>query len=149
MCGIAGFTRIAGPNPDRCIQDAIATIIHRGPDQQGVFESAHACLGTARLKILDLGGGDQPLHSQDRDVVISFNGEIYNHQDVRVELAQKGHVFQTHCDTETILEAFLEWDVECFSRLRGMFAIALWTESTNRLILARSRPGWHQAVICK
>jgi asparagine synthase (glutamine-hydrolysing) len=74
-------------------------------------------------------------------VVIAFNGEIYNHLEVRHELEQRGHKFRTHSDTETILEAFLEWDVECFSRLRGMFAIALWTESQRRLVLARDRVG--------
>jgi len=119
----------------------VGTIRHRGPDQQGWHESHNACLGTARLKIIDLAGGDQPIYSADRDVVIAFNGEIYNHLEVRHELEQRGHQFHSHSDTETILEAFLEWDVECFARLRGMFAIALWTESKMRLILARDRVG--------
>lgn len=141
MCGIAGFTQLQGPNPRRQITSAVSTIIHRGPDQQGVYESTHACLGAARLKIIDLGGGDQPIISQDKNVVIAFNGEIYNHHELRAELEQLGHRFRSRTDTEVVLEAFLEWDTDCFSRLRGMFAIALWTESDRRLVLARDRAG--------
>ncbi len=95
----------------------------------------------ARLKIIDLDTGDQPIFSEDRDTVIAFNGEIYNHAELRVELEQRGHRFRTRTDTETVLAAFLEWDTDCFSRLRGMFAIALWTESRRRLVLARDRMG--------
>ncbi len=141
MCGIAGFTQSRGPNPSRRIRDAVSTIIHRGPDQQGCYESTYACLGAARLKIIDLGGGDQPIISRDQNVVIAFNGEIYNHHELREELEQLGHSFRSRTDTEVVLEAFLEWDTECFSRLRGMFAIALWTDSDRRLVLARDRAG--------
>ena len=149
MCGIAGFTHSKGPGRSGIIQDAVASIIHRGPDQQGCFESDHVSLGASRLKIIDLGGGDQPIISQNKDVVIVFNGEIYNHEEIRHELEQRGHRFRTHCDTETILQAFLEWDTACFERLRGMFAIALWTESQNRLILARDRVGIKPLYICR
>ncbi len=141
MCGIVGFThKHSVPDPDR-IQSAVATLIHRGPDQQGVFESSVCSLGGARLKILDLGSGDQPIFSDDSNVVIVFNGEIYNHLELRSELEKLGHRFHSHCDTETVLRAFLQWDTDCFSRLRGMFAIALWTKSTKRLVLARDRMG--------
>ena len=102
------------------------SIIHRGPNQQGVFESEAVSLGAARLKIIDIEGGDQPILSGDGDTVIVFNGEIYNHLELRRELEQRGHRFRTHSDTETVLNAFLEWDTECFARLRGMFAVALW-----------------------
>jgi asparagine synthase (glutamine-hydrolysing) len=98
-------------------------------------------MGGARLKIIDLGLGDQPILSDDGDVAIVFNGEIYNHQELRRELESLGHRFYSHCDTETILHAFLEWDTACFARLRGMFAIALWTKSKKRLVLARDRMG--------
>jgi asparagine synthase (glutamine-hydrolysing) len=98
-------------------------------------------MGATRLKIIDLGSGDQPILSDDGDVAIVFNGEIYNHQELRRELEALGHRFYSHCDTETILHAFLEWDTACFARLRGMFAIALWTKSTKRLVLARDRMG--------
>jgi asparagine synthase (glutamine-hydrolysing) len=141
LCGIVGFThghRAAAPGR---IQDAVATLFHRGPNQQGVFESEAVSLGAARLKIIDIEGGDQPIFSQDGDTVIVFNGEIYNHLELRRELEQRGHRFRSQCDTETVLNAFLEWDSECFARLRGMFAVALWRESDRRLVLARDRMG--------
>jgi asparagine synthase (glutamine-hydrolysing) len=140
LCGIAGFTHRTRPAPGR-IQDAVSTILHRGPNQQGVFESEAVSLGAARLKIIDIVGGDQPILSQDGGTVIVFNGEIYNHLELRRELEQRGYCFRSRSDTETVLNAFLEWDTECFSRLRGMFAVALWRESDRRLVLARDRMG--------
>jgi asparagine synthase (glutamine-hydrolysing) len=141
LCGIVGFTHKRWvPDSDR-IQTAAATLIHRGPDQQGVLRSNLCSIGATRLKILDLDSGDQPILSDDGDVAIVFNGEIYNHRELRSELEELGHHFHSHCDTETVLRAFLEWDTDCFTRLRGMFAIALWTKSTKRLVLARDRMG--------
>ena len=141
MCGIAGFTQKGWtPDPDR-IRSATATLRHRGPDHQGVFQSRLCSLGGARLKILDLDSGDQPIFSDDGGTVIVFNGEIYNHLELRAELEARGHRFQTHCDTETVLCAFLEWDTECFRRMRGMFGVALWQKATRRLVLARDRMG--------
>jgi asparagine synthase (glutamine-hydrolysing) len=106
-----------------------------------VFQSSLCSLGATRLKIIDLGSGDQPILSEDGDVAVVFNGEIYNHLELRRELETLGHRFYSHCDTETVLRAFIEWDTACFARLRGMFAIALWTKSTKRLVLARDRMG--------
>ena len=141
MCGIAGFThRRHAAHPGR-IQAAIATLHHRGPNQEGVFESATVSLGAARLKIIDLHGGDQPIIDAPTGAVIAFNGEIYNHLELRAELESRGRRFYSHSDTETVLQAFLEWDTDCFARMRGMFAVALWTESTGRLVLARDRMG--------
>jgi asparagine synthase (glutamine-hydrolysing) len=141
LCGIAGFTHAKWlPDPDR-IQTAVASLIHRGPDQQGVFQSNFVSMGATRLKIIDLHSGDQPIVSENGDTVIVFNGEIYNHTELRSELEGRGRRFHSHSDTETVLQAFLEWDTDCFSRLRGMFAIALWTESKKRLVLARDRIG--------
>ncbi len=140
MCGIAGFTH-SKSSRSAGIAAAIQSIVHRGPDQQGVFESDSISLGVARLRIIDLAAGDQPIVSPDGDTVIAFNGEIYNHRELRAELESRGHRFRSATDTETVLAAFLEWDTECFSRLRGMFALALWTESSRRLILARDRLG--------
>jgi len=141
VCGIVGFTHKSGLLRPERIADATATLVHRGPDQQGTWECATCSLGATRLKILDLESGDQPIVSPDGDTVIVFNGEIYNHLELRAELEKSGHTFQTHCDTETVLHAFLEWDTDCFQRLRGMFAIALWTNSSHRLVLARDRMG--------
>jgi asparagine synthase (glutamine-hydrolysing) len=141
LCGIAGFThKNWSPDADR-IRRAAATLVHRGPDQQGVFRSEICSLGATRLKIIDLEGGDQPIFAPNGDTVIVFNGEIYNHLELRAELESLGHRFVSHSDTETVLHAFLEWDTQCFARLRGMFAIALWTESSRRLVLARDRLG--------
>jgi asparagine synthase (glutamine-hydrolysing) len=141
LCGIAGFTHLQSrPDPAR-IRDAAATILHRGPDQQGVFESDRVSLAATRLKIIDLESGAQPLFSENGDTVIVFNGEIYNHAELRRELEQRGRRFRSHSDTEVVLEAFLEWDLDCFTRLRGMFGLALWSESRGRLLLARDRMG--------
>jgi asparagine synthase (glutamine-hydrolysing) len=141
LCGIVGFTtKDWHPDQER-IRDATDTLIHRGPDQQGVFRSRTCSLGATRLKIVDLASGDQPIFSEDRDSVIVFNGEIYNHLELRRELESLGRSFQTHCDTETVLQAFLQWDTDCFERLRGMFAVAIWSNSKQRLVLARDRIG--------
>ena len=141
MCGIAGFTRLNGLSGRGVAQRITEGLHHRGPDQQGIFEGNEATLCAVRLKIIDLGGGDQPIVSDDRDTAIAFNGEVYNHLEIRAELEARGHRFHSSCDTETVLHAFLEWDTACFSRFRGMFAVALWTESRRRLVLARDRMG--------
>ena len=141
MCGIAGYTHKTAVFPAGRIWRVVNSLIHRGPDQQGVYESDHISLGVARLKIIDLESGDQPIFSPDRDTVVCFNGEIYNHLELRKDLEELGHRFYSRSDTELVLHAFLEWDQACFPRLRGMFAIALWTESQKRLVLARDRMG--------
>src|SRR5664279_5452323 len=141
MCGIAGFTHRKERSAKGLAERITGLIQHRGPDQQGVFEGSEATLCAVRLKIIDLGGGDQPILSDDRDTAIVFNGEIYNHLEVRAELEALGHRFHSHCDTETVLRAYLEWDTKCFERMRGMFAVTLWTESEKRLVLVRDRMG--------
>src|SRR5260370_20194641 len=141
MCGIAGFTRRRKGASKTIAKRITEAISHRGPDQEGVFEGSEATLCAVRLKIIDLEGGDQPIVSDNRDAAIVFNGEIYNHREVRAELESLGHCFRSNCDTETVLRAFLEWDTACFSRMRGMFAVALWTESQKRLVLVRDRMG--------
>ncbi|MGH9632363.1 MAG: asparagine synthase (glutamine-hydrolyzing) [Bryobacteraceae bacterium] len=141
MCGIAGFTHTQRvPDPSR-IRAAASCITHRGPDQQGYYESPDVSLGAVRLKIIDLAGGDQPIRGDDGDTIIAFNGEIYNHAELRRELEAEGVRFRSRSDTEVVLRAFERWDTKSFSRLRGMFAIALWTESEKRLVLARDRMG--------
>jgi len=130
------------------IDTAVASLAHRGPDQQGVYRSNFISLGATRLKIIDLDSGNQPMVSDDGDTVLVFNGEIYNHAELRSELESLGHTFHSRCDTEVILHAFLEWDTNCFSRFRGMFAIALWSESKKRLVLARDRMGIKPLYVC-
>ncbi len=141
MCGIAGFTHSGSAPAPSIIRQAIESIRHRGPNQQGVFESDSVSLGAVRLKIIDLHGGDQPMALENGNLVLVFNGEIYNHVELRRELEALGHRFKTHCDTEVVLHAFAEWDLRSFERLRGMFAVAFWQPSEKRLILARDRLG--------
>jgi asparagine synthase (glutamine-hydrolysing) len=119
----------------------VDSLIHRGPDCQDVFESRFVSLGVARLTILDLDAGNQPMLDDTGNTVLVFNGEIYNHLELRRELENLGHRFHSRTDTETLLHAFLEWDTDCFARLRGMFALGVWIESCRRLVLARDRMG--------
>jgi len=141
LCGITGFTTKNWSAPTERIREAAATLIHRGPDQQGIFQSNLFSMGATRLKIIDLESGNQPILTEDGDTGIVFNGEIYNHLELRAELEKLGHRFASHSDTETVLRAFLQWDKDCFSRMRGMFAVALWTKSAKRIVLARDRMG--------
>jgi asparagine synthase (glutamine-hydrolysing) len=141
VCGIAGYT-----HANRCLdEDLIRSITnlirHRGPDQQGIYLSEGISLGAVRLKIIDLDGGNQPMQSEDGRTVLVYNGEIYNYREVREDLVRRGHHFQSNSDTEVVLRAFLEWDTTSFAKLKGMFALALWQESTRRLVLARDRMG--------
>ena len=123
MCGLAGCTRLSKYVSRGVAQRITEALAHRGPDQHGIFEGSEATLCAVRLKIIDLAGGDQPIVSDDGDTAIAFNGEIYNHREVRSELEALGHRFRSQCDTETVLRAFLQWDTRTrSSRLRGMFA---------------------------
>ncbi len=148
MCGIVGFTHKNRPPRPEHIREATSCLIHRGPDQQGVYESRHVSLGAVRLKIVDLVSGDQPMRSEDGDTVQVYNGEIYNYAELRTELEALGHRFLTDSDTEVVLHAFLQWNTDCFRRLRGMFAVALWCQSRKRLVLARDRMGIKPLYIC-
>jgi asparagine synthase (glutamine-hydrolysing) len=119
----------------------VATLRHRGPDQQGIFSSNLFSFGAARLKIIDLESGNQPVLENDGECGIVFNGEIYNHLELRGELEKLGHRFTSRSDTETALKAFLQWDTGCFARFRGMFALAVWDLPQKRVVLARDRMG--------
>jgi len=141
LCGIAGFTHKHATPPAQKIREMIATLIHRGPDQQGTFSAELFSFGAARLKIIDLACGNQPILEDGGRCGIVFNGEIYNHLELRAELEKLGHRFTSHSDTETVLKAFLQWDTGCFARLRGMFAVALWNVAEKRFVLARDRMG--------
>jgi len=149
MCGITGFTHEDRSVQPSLIREATSSLIHRGPDQQGVHESPHVSLGAVRLTIIDLASGEQPMRSEDGDTVLVYNGEVYNHAELRAELEALGHRFFTRSDTEVVLHAFLEWDTECFRRLRGMFGLALWCESRKRLVLARDRVGIKPLYFCR
>jgi asparagine synthase (glutamine-hydrolysing) len=147
MCGIAGFV---GPySPDggqtqesaRLVSRMCDVIRHRGPDDEGIFVGDGAALGMRRLSIIDVAGGHQPIANEDGSICVVFNGEIYNYRELRAELASCGHVFATNTDTETIVHAYEQWGENSFSRLRGMFGIALWNRRTRTLLLVRDRVG--------
>ncbi len=141
VCGILGYSHVGTCLPDGLLRSALRALAHRGPDHQGSFCSDQISLGATRLRILDLDSGDQPLFSPDGDVVIVFNGEIFNYKELRSHLESEGVDFRTDCDTEVVLNAFLRWGNSCFARLRGMFAVAIWVRSAGRLVLARDRMG--------
>ena len=117
------------------------TLTHRGPDDAGVFVCGPVGLGHRRLSIVDLGGGHQPMSNEDGTVWIVFNGEIYNHLDIRPKLEQQGHIYRTTSDTETIIHLYEEKGARAVEDLRGMFAFAIWDSKRRKLVLARDRLG--------
>jgi len=118
-----------------------ATLTHRGPDDEGYYTAPHVGLGMRRLSVIDLTTGRQPMTNEDRSVWVVFNGEIYNHQELRQELQGKGHCFTTHADTEVIVHLYEEEGQACVTRLNGMFAFAIWDAKAQRLLLARDPLG--------
>jgi len=143
MCGIAGFaaSSVLGPDERHRAKAMRDVLVHRGPDGAGLWADDHAVLAHRRLSIVDLAGGHQPLSNEDAAIWITFNGEIYNHRDVRAELEAEGHQYRTRSDTETIVHAYEEWGDDCVQRFRGMFAFALWDAPRRRLLLVRDRLG--------
>lgn len=143
MCGIAGLISLDGrplPGP-QTLQAMCASIVHRGPDDQGTFQNDWAAIGMRRLAIIDVAGGHQPVSSAGGRIQVVFNGEIYNFRELRRELETRGYVFQSHSDSEVIAHAYAEYGTACFERLRGMFAIAVVDQDSRRLVLARDRIG--------
>lgn len=142
MCGIAGFagegTEIAGAEE---VRRMCQTIVHRGPDDEGIYVRGPVALGMRRLSIIDVSGGHQPIHNEDHTIWVVFNGEIYNFPELRAELEQRGHKFYTNTDTEVIVHLYEDFGAECVKKLRGMFAIALYDERKRSLLLARDRLG--------
>lgn len=143
MCGIAGmvYTNGEGAVSESLVHRMCETIVHRGPDDEGIFVKGGVGLGMRRLSIIDLAGGHQPVFNEDRSVWIVFNGEIYNFPELREELLKRGHTFRTHSDTEVIVHLYEEMGSDCVTKLRGMFAIALYDERRRKLLMARDRLG--------
>jgi asparagine synthase (glutamine-hydrolysing) len=143
MCGIAGIvSTAAGQRIDAAtIHRMCQAIVHRGPDDEGIFVKDGTGLGMRRLSIIDLSGGHQPVFNEDRTVWVVFNGEIYNFPELREDLLKRGHRFSTHTDTEVIVHLYEEMGADCVSKLRGMFAFALYDERRRKLLMARDRLG--------
>ncbi|MFQ5728884.1 MAG: asparagine synthase (glutamine-hydrolyzing) [Waddliaceae bacterium] len=142
MCGIAGIFDLKERSVERNdISKMTVCLKHRGPDGIGTFVDTCIALGHARLAVIDVEGGDQPIYNEDRSVVVVFNGEIYNFQEIREDLIQKGHHFSSQGDTEVIVHLYEEEGIDCLKRFRGMFAFALWDKRSQKLILARDIVG--------
>ena len=150
MCGVAGLLRVDGVAADiAAVRHMAQTLRHRGPDGSGAFAQGAVALGHTRLSVLDLSAqGSQPMHSADGRFVLAYNGEIYNFRDLRRILEAKGHRFRSRSDTEVVLCACMEWGLDCFQRLEGMFALALWDGEEQRLTLARDRFGIKPLYYC-
>src|SRR5947209_713803 len=144
MCGINGIalsSRSRRQLDVRVLERMRDVITHRGPDDEGVFVDGRVGLGHRRLSIVDVAAGHQPMTNEDGSLHIIYNGEIYNHADFRESLEARGHVYRTHCDTETILHLYEEEGARCVGRLRGMFAFAIWDARRRELFIARDRLG--------
>ncbi len=143
MCGICGIYNVQSGEPvsTDLIGRMTCQISHRGPDDSGAFFDGNLGLGFARLSIIDLSGGHQPMSNETGDIWIVFNGEIWNYKTLRTELIAKGHQFRTNSDTETIVHAYEEYGVDCVARLHGMFGFAIWDGPRRCLLLARDRAG--------
>lgn len=136
MCGIAGFMGQFENRAD-VIRNMTEVITHRGPDSDGFFTDDNISMGFRRLSIIDLGAGHQPIYNEDKSLVLTFNGEIYNYKDLRKELIAKGHKFYTDTDSEVLVHGFEEWKEDMLPKLRGMFGFAIYNTKDNSLFIAR------------
>ncbi|MFQ5853051.1 MAG: asparagine synthase (glutamine-hydrolyzing), partial [Candidatus Binatia bacterium] len=143
MCGIAGLLNFDFNHraDSRILQRMCNVIVHRGPDDEGIYLNGPMGLGMRRLSIIDVHGGHQPMSNEDGSLWIVFNGEIYNHREIREQMIARGHNYATRSDTESILHLYEEFGLGCLDWLRGMFAFAIWDNRNNRLFLARDRVG--------
>lgn len=138
MCGIVGFTGIAN---ERLLHDMADLIQHRGPDADGYYVNQHVNLASRRLRVIDLAGGDQPISNEDGSIWIVYNGEIYNHPELRQQLEAKGHVYKTNSDTETLIHLYEEYGDTFPAHLNGIFAFAIWDMNLQKLIIGRDQFG--------
>ncbi len=142
MCGIAGIIRWNNaPVVEHEIRTMCRLMVHRGPDEEGLYVKDGVGLGMRRLSIIDLAGGQQPVFNEDGSVCVVFNGEIYNYRELHRQMTRAGHTFRTASDTETIVHLYEEYGLRCLDYLRGMFAFAVWDMRQKRLLLARDRLG--------
>lgn len=137
MCGICGFT----DNNKELLQDMCNIIAYRGPDGEGYYVDNNVSLGHKRLSIIDIGSGKQPMYNEDGNIILVYNGEIYNYRELRDELKKGGHIFHTDSDSEVIVHLYEKHGTDCVSYLNGMFAFAIWDKTKQQLFLARDRLG--------
>lgn len=141
MCGICGTINFGGGAERQLAERMLRLITHRGPDELGIYADRHAALGHARLSILDLSGGRQPIHNEDRTIWITYNGEIFNYRELRDELVAAGHRFYTHTDTEVLVHLYEENGTALFGKLNGQFAFVIWDSRKRRILAGRDRMG--------
>src|SRR5262245_40839643 len=141
VCGIAAPERLGTTVDEASVVRMRDTLRHRGPDDAGLVLGGRVALGHRRRSIVDLAGGHQPIANEDGTVWLVFNGEIYNHADLRAGLVERGHVYRTASDSETIVHLYEERGADVVDELRGMFAFAIWDTRRGRLLLARDRLG--------
>ena len=145
MCGINGFVDFKNQLNREVRHDTIhkmnEKIIYRGPDSEGIFDGDWFSMGMRRLSIIDLNNGNQPIYNEDKSVVIVFNGEIYNHRLLRSKLKEKGHIFSTNSDTETIVHLYEEFGENAFAKLDGMFAFSIYDRKREQIFIVRDRIG--------
>jgi len=143
MCGIVGLyykdqqTHVA----ESTIHNMCRSIIHRGPDDEGVYIDGHVGIGMRRLSVIDLASGHQPMFNSNQTVSVVYNGEIYNYKHLRVELEQIGYQFQTESDTEVLVHGYEAWGAGLCAKLNGMFAFSIWDSERRELMLARDQIG--------
>ncbi len=142
MCGIAGIIDFSGNKPDEgLLRRMLGLIRHRGPDAFGIYMDDIAGLASTRLSIIDLPGGDQPIHNEEQNLWIVYNGEVFNYIELRPDLEARGHKFYTNTDTEVLLHLYEEKGPEMLKELNGQFAMAIWDNDKKELFLARDRMG--------
>jgi len=150
MCGIVGIVNFKGKlqHTKEVIKTMCDSISHRGPDEFGYHYENNLVLCHRRLSIIDLSGGKQPMVSEDKNYILTYNGEIYNFKEIRLDLEIKGYSFKTHSDTEVLLNAFIEYGVDCFVKFNGMFALAIWNKNTDELVIGRDKTGKKPLYYC-
>lgn len=143
MCGIAGYLHFDKErNSDLALIKKMADIIsYRGSDAEGYYVHKNIAFGHRRLSIIDLSTGDQPMFSDDKSIVLIFNGEIYNYIELREELKKSGYSFKTTSDSEVIIQAYREWGIDCQNKFNGMWVFAFWDKNKQQLLLSRDRIG--------
>ncbi len=143
MCGIVGLHNLSKSHSieEQLIRQMLSMIQHRGPDEYGIYLDEQTGMGSARLSIIDLSGGQQPISNEDESLWIVFNGEIFNYVELRPGLEARGHQFSTNTDTEVVLHLFEDYGPDCLQYLNGQFAIAIWDRRNKALFLARDRLG--------
>jgi len=152
MCGIAGIVALTAeaPPPERAmLARMVSSLQHRGPDELGIYRDGRAGLGHARLSIIDVQLGQQPMVDDASSLVIVYNGELYNYVELREELVALGHRFRTQSDTEVLLAAWKQWGESAMERFNGQWAFAIWDASEKRLVLCRDRLGVRPLHFCE